>query len=103
MSPGLFAPGRVDDADSGQAHSQTHEDPAREFRGDRAHGRRGRVIEQNGEQAGGDHEKAKLDGLHEVLGPMALQSLFHGERQTVGMTNDEMSAGLPGLRCGRLR
>ena len=72
MGPGLFAPGRIDQSESGEAHSQAHQGAMNEFSRDSADGWSSGVVEENGEEAGGDHEDGKLGGFHQILRPVIL-------------------------------
>src|SRR5947209_5366312 len=71
MSPGALAPRRTDDADGREAHRKSDQCAANKGIIDSLLQRRPRVLQQDGEDASGEHKYAEARGLHHVFRPMA--------------------------------
>lgn len=76
---GALAPRRVDDADGGEPHGESHQCAPQVRIGDRPVNGGAGVLEGGGKESRRDHEGAEPPGFHEVLRPMLAECAFDAE------------------------
>src|SRR5207248_11539277 len=80
MRPGPLPGRRIDEEDRGEPHGEAHQRPPLERRGYRGADGRGGMLEQHGEEARREEERAEAEGLAGDLDGMAAQRTDQSHR-----------------------